>query len=557
MRKLVECVPNFSEGRDQAIIDSITGEIGRVDGVTLLDVDPGADTNRTVVTMVGEPEAVLEAAFLAIRRAGQLIDMTRHSGAHPRMGATDVCPFVPVSGLTMDDCAEFARRLGRRVGEELGIPVYLYENASSRPERQNLADVRKGEYEGLAGREGDAYWTPDFGPATFNARSGATAIGAREFLIAYNINFNTRDKKPVNDIALEIREAGRNMRDENGKFVRDENGEPIKAPGKLKAVKAIGWYIEDYGVAQLSVNLTSYTTTPLHLLFETVREEARKRGLRATGSELVGLIPLDAILEAGRYYLDLQGGSKGITERDIVHIAVKSLGLDELTPFDPEKKIIEYAVREKGELASLTVEGFCDLLSSDAPAPGGGSVAALCGALSAALTAMVGNLTTGKGVSKEQEQAAWSISERCQKMKQAFVLAIDEDTQAFNRVMDCFRLPNKTDEQKAARLAAIEQANKGATMVPLEVLRRSVEALDLAEAMVPIGNPNCASDAGVAGLTGRAAAHGAFYNARINLAGITDEEFCAMVREEAGKLKDEADEIAGRIAEATEAKLTG
>ena len=287
MRKLVECVPNFSEGRDQAIIDSITGEISQVDGVTLLDVDPGADTNRTVVTMVGDPDSVVEAAFQAIRKAGELIDMTGHGGAHPRMGATDVCPFVPVSGLTMDDCAELARRLGQRVGDELGIPVYLYELAASRPERQNLADVRKGEYEGLAEREGNEYWDPDFGPKTFNARSGATAIGAREFLIAYNINFNTRNKKPVHDIAMEIREAGRNKRGPDRKFIRDENGVPIKAPGLLKAVKAIGWYIEDYNVAQLSVNLTSYTTTPLHLLFETVRKEARKRGLRATGSELV------------------------------------------------------------------------------------------------------------------------------------------------------------------------------------------------------------------------------------------------------------------------------
>lgn len=555
MRKLVECVPNFSEGRDQAIIDSITGEMSQVDGVTLLDVDPGADTNRTVVTMVGEPDAVIEAAFRGIRRAGELIDMSGHSGAHPRMGATDVCPFVPVSGLTMDDCAELARRLGQRVGDELSIPVYLYELAASRPERQNLADVRKGEYEGLAGREGDDYWTPDFGPAAFNARSGATAIGAREFLIAYNINFNTRNKKPVHDIAMDIREAGRAKRDREGKIVRDENGKMVKVPGILKAVKGIGWYIEDYGVAQLSINLTSYTTTPLHLLFETVREEARKRGLRATGSELVGLIPLDAILQAGRHYLDLQGDSKGIPERDIVHIAVKSLGLDELYPFEPEKKIIEYAVREKGELASLTVDNFCDVLSSDAPAPGGGSVAALCGALSSALTAMVGNLTTGKGIDAEREQTAWAISERGQKLKEAFVPAIDEDTSAFNRVMDCMRLPKKTKEQKAARLAAIEEANKGATMVPLEVLRRSVEALELAEQMVPIGNPNCASDAGVAGLTGLAAAHGAAYNALINLAGIKDEEFCAKVRKEAGTLREEADEIAGRIAKATEAKL--
>lgn len=557
MRKLVECVPNFSEGRDQAIIDSITGEMTQVDGVTLLDVDPGADTNRTVVTMVGEPDAVLEAAFQAIRRAGELIDMSGHSGAHPRMGATDVCPFVPVSGLSMDDCAELARRLGQRVGDELGIPVYLYEHAASRPERRNLADVRKGEYEGLAEREGNEYWNPDFGPASFNARSGATAIGAREFLIAYNINFNTRNKKPVHDIAMDIREAGRAKRDEEGKIVRDENGKIVKVQGKLKAVKGIGWYIEDYGVAQLSVNLTSYTTTPLHLLFETVREEARKRGLRATGSELVGLIPLDAILEAGRHYLGLQGGSKGIPEKDIVHIAVKSLGLDELYPFEAEKKIIEYAVREKGELATLTVESFCDVLSSDAPAPGGGSVAALCGALSAALTAMVGNLTTGKGIGEEREKAAWALSERGQKLKEAFVLAIDDDTRAFNRVMDCMRLPKKSDEQKAARLAAIEEANKGATMVPLEVLRRSVEALELAEEMVPLGNPNCASDVGVAGLTGRTAAHGAGYNALINLAGIKDEDFCASVREETERLKEEADEIAGRIARATEAKLTG
>ncbi len=427
MRKIVECVPNFSEGRDMAVIKRITDAIESVDGVKLLDVDPGADTNRTVVTFVGSPEAVREAAFRAVKKAAEVIDMTKHHGAHPRMGATDVCPFVPVSGVTMEDCVEIAGQVGKRIGEELGIPVYLYEEAATKPEWHNLAEVRKGEYEGLKERfkSGDPYWTPDFGPAEFNERAGATAVGAREFLIAYNINLNTKDRKLANNVALNLREKGRAKRDENGKIVRDGEGKKVMVPGRLKHTKAIGWYIEEYGFAQISINLTNYKNTPWHTVFEVAREEAEKAGLLVTGSELVGLIPKQAVIEAGRYFLRKQGKSSGVSERELIEEAVLSMGLSQIAPFDPEEKIIEYRIKEDEPLVSMNIKDFMDELASDSPAPGGGSVAALEASLGAALSAMVANLTVGKKGYEDIKDEMIGVAERTLEIKDRFLLLID------------------------------------------------------------------------------------------------------------------------------------
>jgi glutamate formiminotransferase/formiminotetrahydrofolate cyclodeaminase len=525
MMKLVECVPNFSEGRDLAKIEQITGEISSTDGVTLLDVDPGKDTNRTVVTLVGTPEGVVEAAFKAIAKAAEVIDMSRHKGAHPRMGATDVCPFVPVSGVTMEDCVELARKLGKRVGEELGIPVYLYEHAASKPERRNLANVRSGEYEGLADKLKDPEWKPDFGPAEFKPAAGATAMSAREFLIAYNINLNTRDTKIAKEIAFSIREKGRLKRDANRKIVRDENGKGIRVPGKFKECKAVGWYMEDFGRAQISINFTNYKITPPHLVFDEACELAVELGARVTGSELVGLIPIRALLDAGRHYLGKQGKSTGVPERELIHMAILSLGLNDLYPFEKDTKIIEYRVRGGETLVGMKVNDFTDLLSTDAPAPGGGSVAALCGALSGALSAMVGALTHGKKGYEEAFDEAEAVSVEGQKLKDEFLADVDRDTDAFNQVMAAARLPKKTDEDKAARKAAMEEANKQATLVPLDVLRRTWDASQLARRIAAKGNKNSVSDAGVAALTARTAAEGAYLNVAINLPGIEDEKF--------------------------------
>ena len=526
MQKIVECVPNFSEGRDMAVIKQITDAIESVAGAKLLDVDPGADTNRTVVTFVGSPEAVKEAAFRAVKKAAEVIDMTKHHGAHPRMGATDVCPFVPVSGITMDDCVEIAGEVGKRIGDELGIPVYLYEEAATKEEWHNLAEVRKGEYEGLRERfqSKDPYWTPDFGPAEFNERAGATAVGAREFLIAYNINLNTKDRKLANNVALNLREKGRAKRDEKGKIVRDGEGNKVMVPGRLKYTKAIGWYIEEYGFAQISINLTNYKKTPWHTVFDVAREEAEKAGLIVTGSELVGLIPKQAVIEAGRYFLRKQGKSSGVSERELIEEAVLSMGLSQIAPFDPEEKIIEYRIREDEPLVSMTIKDFMDELASDSPAPGGGSVAALEASLGAALSAMVANLTVGKKGYGDVKEEMIEVAERAQEIKDRFLYLIDEDTRSFNNLMAAMKMPKKTDEEKKRRQEAINSATMEAARVPLEVAQVAVDAFEPVKITAESGNVNSVSDAGVAALSLRAAVHGAGLNVIINLSGLPESE---------------------------------
>lgn len=545
--RLVECVPNFSEGRNTTIIDAITGVIADAEGAHLLDVDPGKDTNRTVVTFVAEYEAAVEAAFRAIEKASQIIDMSKHTGAHARMGATDVCPFIPVAGVTMDDCVELARRLGERVGSELGIPVYLYEAAATADDRVNLASVRSGEYEGLSKKLRDPHWKPDFGPAEFNPKAGATAIGARKFLIAYNVNLNTRSAKIANDIAMTIREAGKNKRDDNGKFVRDENGVPIKQPGTLKACKAVGWYIDEYKRAQISINLTDYDVTPPHLAFDEVVRQAETRGVRVTGSELVGLIPLEAMLRAGTHYLEKAKLSTGLPEADILEMAVQSLGLAELGPFDPQKKIIEYRVAGETPLAAATVHGFVDLTSTDSPVPGGGSVAALMASLSGALTSMVANLTVGKKGYKNVQDEMKAVAPRAQTLKDFFLGAVDADSKAFDGVMEAMKLPKNTEEDQRIRNQKIEEATKDAVEVPFSVVTSCCDVIELIETVAEKGNVNSLSDAGVAALALRAAAGGAMLNVLINLPGISDQGY---VEEKTGAVKaavDEVDQRCGQI----------
>jgi glutamate formiminotransferase/formiminotetrahydrofolate cyclodeaminase len=524
--KLVECVPNFSEGRDPDKIKAITQEIERTPDVKLLDVDPGETTNRTVVTFIGTPEGVKEAAFRAIRKAAELIDMRQQKGAHSRIGATDVCPFVPVSGVTMEDCIQLARDLGERVARELGIPVYLYEQAAHKPERRNLANIRSGEYEGLSEKLKDPQWAPDYGVPVFNPRSGATIIGAREFLIAYNINLNTRDRRLAQEIALRIRESGRAQRDDAGNIVRDAQGKTVTLPGRFPHVKAVGWYIEDYGVAQISINFTNYKITPVHVVFDEAIRQAETLGLRVTGSELVGLIPKEALLMAGRYYVEKQGKSPGLPEEELIRTAVRSLGLADVAPFDPLKKVIEYQFEGAGaSLLKLNLREFANALSLDSPTPGGGSAAAFCAALSASLSAMVANLTVSKkgyeGVWGEMKEAA----SEAQRLKDELLQAVDEDTRAFNRVMEAFGLPKGSAEQAAERQAAVESASKLATLVPLGVLEKCVPLLELAGLVAEKGNRNSLSDAGVAGLMAAAAATGVLYNVRINLPGINDQAF--------------------------------
>ncbi len=525
MSRLVECVPNFSEGRDKSVIDAIARAISATSGVRLLDVDPGADTNRTVYTFVGEPEAVAEAAFRAATEGARLIDMTKHAGAHPRMGALDVCPIVPVAGVTMDECVEAARALGRRMAEGLALPVYFYEFAATRPERRNLADIRAGEYEGLASKLADPAWAPDAGPAKFNPRLGATVVGAREFLIAYNVNVNTREQKLANEVALNIREAGRLKRDAQGEVVRDAAGQDLRVPGRLKAVKAIGWYIEQYRQAQVSINLLSYRTTPLHVVYETVCEEAAKLGLVVTGSELVGLTPLAPLVEAGRYYLRKQGRSTGLPERELVEVAIQSLGLAQISPFDPDKRVIEYAVRMPGPLVSMTVERFVDEVSSSSPAPGGGSVAALAGSLGAALAAMVANLTVGKKGYESAWASSSALAERAQALKASLLAAVDDDTKAFDDVLAAMRLPKATDAEKSTRADAIAAAYEKATSVPLATARLCLAAIELAQEAALTGNKNSASDAGVGALLAKAGLEAAILNVRTNLPSVREGAF--------------------------------
>jgi glutamate formiminotransferase/formiminotetrahydrofolate cyclodeaminase len=537
--RIVECVPNFSEGRDRDKIAAIVREVESTPGIKLLDVDPGQSTNRTVVTFVGEPEAVKEAAFKAIKKAAEVIDLRVHRGAHSRIGATDVCPFVPVSGVTMEDCVRLAHELGERVSGELGIPVYLYEEAAARPERRNLADIRAGEYEGLKEKLKDPDWFPDCGAPVFNPRSGATVIGAREFLIAYNINLNTRDRKLAHEIALNLRESGRAKRDKDGNIVRDEAGNAVKVPGKFKDVKSVGWYIEDYDVAQISINFTNFKLSPVHDVFDETVREAEKLGLRVTGSELVGLIPKEALLMAGRHYLERQGKNPGVPEAELIRTAVLSLGLNDKSPFDPDRKVIENQFKETGRtLAGLDLRAFADDVSMDSPAPGGGSVAALCGALSAALSAMVGNLTYGKKGYEGAKAEMKRVAVRAQDLKDELLAAVDRDARAFNKVIESVRLPKGTEERVRERDKAVEEASKEATLVPFGVLEAAVELVGLAKVVACEGNRNSVSDAGVAGLTALAAGKGAYFNVRINLLGIKDGDFKTRIGERADALRE-------------------
>lgn len=554
--KLVECVPNFSEGKDLEKIKTITKEIESTPHVTLLDVDPGESTNRTVVTFIGTPEGVKEAAFKAIKKASEVIDMRKHKGAHSRIGATDVCPFVPVSEVTMEDCIKLTHELSDRVAKELNIPIYLYEEAAQRPERKNLANIRVGEYEGLQEKLKDPEWAPDYGKPVYNAKAGATVIGAREFLIAYNVNLNTRDRKLAQHIALNIREKGCAKRDKDGNIIRDEKGKAIKVPGKFKEVKAVGWYIKDYGIAQISINFTNYKISPPHLVFDETIKEAEKIGLRVTGSELVGLIPKEAMIMAGKYYLKKQGKSPGIPEEELIKTAVLSLGLNDVAPFDPQKKIIEYQFKEvENSLIDLNLREFINELSVDSPAPGGGSTAALCGALSAALSSMVSNLTVGKKGYEGVQKKVKNIAEAAQALKDNFLRDVDSDTIAFNKVMEAFKMPKKTDSQKEERIFAIEEAYKEATLVPFGVIKKSVEALKLAKEVAQKGNKNSISDAGVSGLTALAAAEGAYYNVKINLPDIRDKEFKSKIKQQTSSLRKKAIKLGSELKENIEREL--
>ncbi|WP_302356070.1 glutamate formimidoyltransferase [uncultured Alistipes sp.] len=545
-KRIVECVPNFSEGRDKAVIDAITAAIVQSGGVKLLDVDPGEATNRTVVTFVGSPEAVVEAAFAGVRRAAELIDMRHHKGAHPRMGATDVLPLIPISGITLEECAELARTLARRIADELRIPTYCYEASALRPERRNLAVCRAGEYEALPEKLAHTDTAPDFGARPFDegvARTGATTVGARDFLIAVNFNLNTTSTRRANAIAFDVREKGRLVREGNpitGKIVKDAEGNPVMRPGTLKATKAIGWYIEEYGIAQVSMNITDISVTPLHVAFDEVCRKADARGVRVTGTEIVGLVPKRALLEAGRYFLRKQHRSTGIAEEEIIRLAVKSMGLDDLKPFDPKEKVIEYLLEaedQKKRLIDFTCKGFAAETASESPAPGGGSISAYMGALGAALGTMVANLSSHKAGWDDRWEEFSDWADRGQALLAELLHLVDEDTEAFNRIMAVFAMPKSTDEEKAARSAALQEATLYATEVPLRTMKAAVRVFPLVRAMAETGNPNSVSDAGVGALAARSAVLGACLNVKINAAGLKD-------RERAGALVAEAESIA-------------
>jgi glutamate formiminotransferase/formiminotetrahydrofolate cyclodeaminase len=556
MKKLIECVPNFSEGNDMSIIRQITDQIESVEGVKLLNVDPGKATNRTVVTLVGEPEAVIEAAFLAIRKAGELIDMSKHKGEHPRMGATDVCPLIPIANISMEETAEYAIKLARRVGEELNLPVYLYEAAQPNTARNNLSIIRAGEYEGFAEKIRKPEWKPDFGPAVFDAKRGATVIGARDFLVAYNINLNTTSTRRANAVAFDIREAGRTKK-ENGKNVLDANGNPIIIPGSLKCVKAIGWFIEEYGIAQISINLTNIRVTPVHIAFDEACKKAQERGLRVTGSELVGLIPLQAMLDAGKYFLQKQQRSVGVSEAELIKIAVKSMGLDELSPFDPQERIIEYKLADasKEKLIRMDLRAFADETASESPAPGGGSIAAYMGSLGISLATMVANLSSHKPGWDERWEEFSHWAEKGQRIKDRLLKLVDEDTHAFNLIMSAFGLPKQNEEEKKARTIAIQQATKIAIEVPLEVMRLSLESMEVIKAMAETGNPNSVSDAGVGALCARSAVMGAFLNVRINAGGYQDKSFVEAVLKEGLAIQTQAMKLEQEILQVVDQKI--
>jgi glutamate formiminotransferase/formiminotetrahydrofolate cyclodeaminase len=560
MKQLIECVPNFSEGNNLDIIRQITDQIESVEGVKLLNVDPGKATNRTVVTFVGEPQAVIDAAFLAIRKASELIDMSKHKGEHPRMGATDVCPLIPIAGISMEETAEYAKKLGERVGSELKIPVYLYEAAQKDKKRSNLSVIRAGEYEGFFKKISQPEWKPDFGPAEHSVRSGSTVIGARDFLVAYNVNLNTTSTRRANAIAFDVREAGRVKREGNpvtGKIVTDENGNPVNIPGTLKSVKAIGWYIEEYGIAQISMNLTNINITPVHIAFDEVCRKATERGIRVTGSELVGLIPLKAMLDAGRYFLEKQNRSTGVSEKELIKIAVKSLGLDELGPFKPEERIIEYLLKDvnSGKLIKMDLTAFADETASESPAPGGGSISAYVGALGISLGTMVANLSSHKPGWDERWKEFSDWAEKGQKMKNELLSLVDEDTNAFNKIMSAFGLPKGNDEEKKARTESIQQATRYATEVPFRVMKISYETMEVIKAMAEHGNPNSVTDAGVGALCARTAVMGAFLNVKINAAGLTDKDFANKIIEQGKAIELKAQSMEADILTIVNSKI--
>ena len=561
MQKLIESVPNFSEGRDQNIIHQITDAIESVDGVSLLDVDPGVSTNRTVVTFVGNPEAAVEAAFRAIKKAAELIDMRKHKGEHPRMGATDVCPFIPISNVSWEEAIECANRLGQRVGEELKIPVYLYEKAAKHKSRSNLSVIRSGEYEGFFEKIKQREWKPDFGPAVFNEKSGGTVIGVRDFLVAYNVNLNTKSVRRATSIAFDVREQGRVKTDDgtpSGKPVLDSKGEPVRIPGMLKHVKAIGWFVKEYGIAQVSMNLTNIEETPLHVAFDACAEAAAKRGLRVTGSEIVGMVPKKCLVDAGRYFLRKQRWSQGASEEELIDIAIRSMGLSELKPFEPKEKVIELKIEsaeQRTSLIKMNLREFCNETLSDSPAPGGGSVAALMGALGASLGGMVANLSAGKrGWDDKLEYFSdWAV--KAQQLKDELLSLVDEDTAAFNRVMDAFALPKESAEEKAARSKAIGDATKYAAQIPLKIMETSSKSYELLGEMARKGNPASISDVGVGALATWACIEGAALNVRINLGQLKDEKFKTALANKVREISESSDTQFKKVSELVDSKL--
>ena len=560
MKQLIECVPNFSEGRDMDVINEITAQIETVAGVKLLDVDPGNATNRTVVTFVGEPEAVIEAAFRAIKKAQELIDMSKHTGEHPRFGATDVCPLIPISNISMEETVVFAHKLAKRVGQELDYPIYCYESAAQIPERSNLAVVRSGEYESLAAKVVQEKYKPDFGPSVFHSKTGATAVGARDFLVAYNINLNTTSVRRANSVAFDVREAGRVKREKDpvtGKVVNDADGNPVRVPGACKAVKGIGWYIEEYKIAQVSMNLTDINITPVHIAFDESCKSATNRGLRVTGSELVGLVPLKVMLDAGKYYLKKQQRSIGISESELINIAVKSLGLDDLKPFDPKKKIIEFFLKDaKGSrLVNRNLTAFANDTASESPAPGGGSISAYVGALGVSLGIMVANLSSHKRGWDSRWEEFSDPAAKGQQIKDRLLSLVDEDTNAFNSIIEAFKLPKLTEEEKTARKQGIQKATKYAIETPLKVMEQSLSAFAFIKEMAANGNPNSVTDAGVGALCARTAIRGAFLNVKINIGSYTDKTFVNSVLKKGNQIEQEAERFENEIMEIVNSKI--
>ncbi len=563
MKQIIECVPNISEGRDDEKIKIISQIVEEIDGVKLLNVDPGKATNRTVITFVGEPQQVIDAAFLLIQKAQELIDMSKHSGEHPRMGATDVCPLVPIASISMEQCAEWAHKLGKRVGKELGIPVYHYEEAAKEEKRKNLANCRQGEYEGLSKKLVDPDWKPDFGPAEFNQsveKSGAIGISARDFLVAYNINLNTTSTRRANAVAFDIREAGRIKREGgtlSGKVMKDENGNPLKEPGLFKAVKGIGWYIEEYGVAQISYNLTDIKISPLHEVFDKTCERSIARGMRVTGSELIGLVPKKVLIDAGKHFLKKQERSTGIAEGDIIKIAIKTLGLDELAPFNPQERIIEYMLESDANkpLVNMTLTDFANETASESPAPGGGSIAAYCGAMGISLGTMVANLSAHKRGWDDRWEEFSSWAEKGMTYQNTLLDLVDEDTNAFNKIMDAFRLPKDTESDKAKRQEAIQAATKYAILTPFKVIETAFASMEVMKAMAEFGNPNSVTDAVVGALCARTAVIGAFLNVKINCGDCEDKAFVGDVLKRGQQLVDDACALEDEIMEITNKKI--